>query len=418
MSLDLREALPSSPPARGPRHFLPAWMLSVGACCAYMPLGLQYLAFLSCLATALVWMGRAGRLGAVASHPLFVVLLAFWLWMLGSALWSVATARDIVAHLWTYALPLAVVPLAMAMRADQARRALGHFIVASALVGVAYLLTAGGSYGTASGWRPFVDVTGNQRIAFSLLLAVATVLAGWRALEPGVPLQRVAWVLAAACSLAGLLAQDRRTGLMALPLLVAVAAWESTGGRRLQATLRVGLCGAATVALLCIPVVQERFAEGVQELQAPRQGPAPATSWGMRLRMAELTLGMAAEQPLAGHGVGSWPAMWRQRIAEPGPLREHTTPHSEWLLIAVQGGVIGLALAMAAVGTAWRGLRTASSARVPALLLLVTLAWSCLSNAALRDAKFSLPLLTLAALAWASLGTRGDIIKREHNHVP
>lgn len=369
---------------------------------AYLPLGWQYAAFLGCALASCSVLARRGHLGRVAVHPMFLAGLALWGWLAISTLWTRAPAEAIVSHLWMYALPLWVVPIALALPGDQGRLALGHFVAASVLVALVLLADAAGLLPAPPAWRPFVDVTGNQRIVHSLLLALGASLSVWLALHTDGARQRLLLIGAAAACLIGLTLQDRRTGMLAAPALLAVLALTHprTHLRRLAV---MGLIGCAVAAVwMGSEHVRQRFHEGVSELLAYRSDAEVDTSWGMRARMLEVTARLVLEHPLAGHGVGSWVKEWRQRVAGSAPLEAHTTPHNEYLLLAMQGGSVALALALVLWLVALRGIVRRGRPAVAALLVLVALSGAACFNVVLRDAKFALPLLGLAALAWSA----------------
>ena len=122
--------------------------------------------------------------------------------------------------------------------------------------------------------------------------------------------------------------------------------------------------------------------------------------------MRQLTATMVADRPLLGHGVGSWKQRWTERVTPGTPLAANSTPHSEFLLLAQQAGVLAPLLWLVWLGAGWRNAARAGTAGVPAVLALTAVAWTGLFNAVLRDAKFALPLLLLAALGAAA--ARGD----------
>lgn len=387
----------------GPRSARPLGALLVAAAwAAYLPLGWQYAAFLGCGLASMVRLSQAGRLDALARHPVFLATLALWAWLAVSASWTRAPVDAVVSHLWMYSLPLWVTPIALAATAAQGQRALRHFVVASSLVAAAVLVDAGGLLPATVTWWPFARVSGNQRIAYSLLLALGASLAVLLALDAPSARARALAVGAALLCLAGLALQDRRTGMLAAPLLLAMLALV----RQRSAARRLGLLALIAVVAgstwLASDHVRQRFDEGMTELRAYRSDGEVATSWGMRARMLEVTGRIVLERPLAGHGVGSWVTEWRQRVAGSPALEAHTTPHNEYLLLAVQGGVIALLLGLLLWAWALRGVVRRGRASVAPLLVLVALSWTAFFNVVLRDAKFAVPLLSLAALAWAA----------------
>jgi len=388
-------------PAGQPHSAGLAALAVAAAWSTYLPLGIQYVAFLAMGAGSLVALGRGDRLRELPRHPMFLATAAFWAWLATSAAWSPAPRADVVAHLWSYGLALWVVPMSMALHPNDASRAVAQFLVVSAGVAGLMVVGASGAWVQLPGWHPFVSVTGNQRIAYSLLLALASALALLRVLDSAAPRTRALWAACALLCAAGLALQDRRSGMLVLPLLVALLAWmrQPTWPRR--AALVAGVMTVTALAWAPLDGVQQRFAEGVAELRTYRSQGDVDTSWGMRLRMVETTAAMVGERPLVGFGIGSWATQWRLR--QPGGLLEgHTTPHNEYLLIAMQGGAIGLALAALMFGVAVRAAHRQGCSAHAAVLVCTTLVAAAAFNAVLRDTKFALPLLTLAALAWAA----------------
>jgi hypothetical protein len=372
----------------------------------YLPIGLQYLALLTGAVLALSSLAQQQRLGELARQPVLRAAAALWLWLALSALWSPAPAHAIISHLWMYALPLLVAPLVLALPPRAAKQALLHFVVASTGVAIAEWLAMSGLLPGRVGTRPIVDVWGNQRIAFSLQLALACALAAHAALTATSSRKRMLAGLAALICLAGLAAQDRRTGMLGAPLLLAVLALLHPRNPWRRAALLCTIVLATLAIGLASPNVRQRFDEGAAELQAYRADAEVSTSWGMRARMLEITALLIREHPLFGHGVGSWVSRWRAQVDGQPTLLAHTTPHSEYLLLAMQGGAVALALAALAWALALRAIHRRGSAAVPALLVLVAITWAGFFNVVLRDAKFALALLGLFALAWA--GSRAD----------
>lgn len=366
----------------------------------FSTLGLEYTAFAACLLAG-AWQAHRQR----AWHEVWqghVVLpwLALWLLLLLSTTWSPAAASARIAHLWTYGLVLLMPLAAWAWTPQAAQRALRHFIVAAALVGGMNLLHRQGWLPNLAVWQRIVDAEGNQRIVMSLLMALGGVLALDEALaRPQASKRtRAAWVVAAGLCIVGLALQDRRSGMLSLPLLlvVLVFARQRSAWRRVALVSVVGLLALATWQVS--DSVRNRFHEGLAEVQAPRTPDTVSTSWGQRLAMIEITAEMVREKPWLGHGVASWPVLWAQRTKPGTPLHEHTTPHNEYLMVATQAGAAGLLLLVVAMAMSCLRAWQAGPAGTATLMAWTMLATSALFNAMLRDAKFALPLLTVAAL--------------------
>ncbi len=396
-------ANPTRPAEAGPS---PHWLLLLAGACAwaaYLSVGAKYLAYLGCALAALVALGRQRRWQALLHDPGFRAAAAFWGLTLASVAWSQAATSLIVAQVWLYAMLLIAPVIALACPADAARLMLRQFGMAAAVVGAATALGHVGALplSTTVLWHSTVEAQGNQRIVNSLVLALGAAVCLLHLLQAATPKQRLAWLLATLLALTGLALQDRRTGMVALPVLLAVL-----GMSRLRSAWR-GLLLVLLVAALSAaawqfsPSVRGRIDEGLNELRTYQSTDAAATSWGMRLRLAEHTLDMVRERPLLGHGVGSWLGEWRKRV-QPGLLISiHTTPHDEYLLVASQLGLVGIALLLWLLGgQLWRAWRAGPDGQA-ALLVWTAVAWTGLFNVVIRDSKFSLPLLLLAGFAGA-----------------
>jgi len=389
----------------GARHRLSLPLLAFAcACTAFLPIGGKYLGYVGCGLAALALLQRAGALPQLLRQPGFQAAAAFYGFTLASALWSSGSLRDIAAQLGLYSLLLLVPVIALGCPPDFARRTLRYFALAAAVVGAAVAL---GHQGLLPGellWHSTVNAEGNQRIVTSLVLALGAAMALVEVLRsPGGSRERWAWMAAVSLAVLGLALQDRRTGMVALPLLLAVLGLAHQRrrhpGRAL--VLLALVAGLSVAAWQWAPGVRSRIDEGVQEMLSYQSSDAAATSWGMRLRLAEHTLDMARAAPVAGNGVGSWLVEWRRRVQPGLVISIHTTPHNEYLLVLSQLGAIGIALlAWVLIGhlrRAWQ----AGDAGLAALVAWTAIAWTGLFNVVLRDAKFALPLLLLAGLAGA-----------------
>ncbi|NRF66819.1 O-antigen ligase family protein [Aquincola sp. S2] len=378
----------------------------------FLPIGVKYLAFLGCGAAALRVLIRERRLGELLRDAGFRAAALFWGLTALSLLWSPAHWRDSLPQLWLYGLLLLVPPIALACPAALARRVLVQFGIAAALLGVAVGLARAGALPDGLLHRTIVEPEGNQRIINSLMLALGASICLLQAMTPQrAHWQRAAWFGAAALALLGLALQDRRTGMVALPVLLAALGLARQRGwwRRLAAVAVVA--GLSLAAWQFSPAVRGRIDEGLNEMRQYQSSDTAATSWGMRLRLAEHSLDMVREKPLFGHGVGSWLDQWRARV-QPGLLISvHLTPHNEYLLVASQLGLAGIAaLLWLLIGNAVRAWR-AGPHGLAALLAWIAITWSALFNVVLRDAKFALPLLLIAGMAGAV--ARPNVLARQ-----
>lgn len=380
-----------------------ATLLPLATWSCYAPLGVKYATVGLCVVVSVAWLAREpGGWRWPATRGAGPIAVAWLFWLGVSIVWTPAGAAIALGVFGQYALMLLLATIAVACPPNAARRALAHFAVASTLVAATFALEALRWLPASTVlWHTTVDAEGNQRIATSTMLALGAALAGWQGADAPAR-ARLAWWAGAALCTGALALQDRRSGMLLLPMLLLVWAW-SRETRAWQRLVGSGLVVTlVTTVWLTSPGVQQRFDEGLRELKTYRANDQVATSWGQRLRMWQLTTEMVAERPWLGHGLGSWKLRWTERVTRDTPLAGNTTPHNEYLLLAQQAGLAAPLLLLGWLGVGMHQARRAGQRGVPALLALASIAWMGLFHAVLRDAKFALPLLLLAALGAAA----------------
>ena len=101
---------------------------------------------------------------------------------------------------------------------------------------------------------------------------------------------------------------------------------------------------------------RDRMTMAVEEVASYRQGGAGDTSTGTRLEYWRASARAVAENPLAGHGAGSWNQAYRRlKGSQASKLNDTVSdPHQLFLLWAVEGGLLGLVLLCAMLVALWR----------------------------------------------------------------
>lgn len=389
----------------GAAHRWLAVLLQAAAWSCYLPLGIKYAVALASTCLALhLWRRSHGEVRLTRAPGLHAALALLAVLTL-SATWSPASWPVIASHLGQYGLLLLVPLIGAACSPESARRGLAHFVMASTVVGLLFLASAADLLPASRMWHTTVDAEGNQRIANSILLAMASAIALHLGLQSQ-SLKRLPWLVAAALCTSGLILQDRRSGMLLLPLLLFVWAVVGQPGGWRRTGLVVAVAASAGAAWHFSDGVRGRFAEGIAEIRHYESDDRVSSSWGQRLRMWELTAEMVQERPLTGHGVASWRTLWRERVTPGTPLAANSTPHNEYLLLAQQAGAVGCLVWLWLLAGYLRHAVACGAAGLPLLVAWVAIAWTGLFNAVLRDAKFSLPLLLLAAMAFAAAQAR------------
>jgi O-antigen ligase len=131
-----------------------------------------------------------------------------------------------------------------------------------------------------------------------------------------------------------------RTGYVAMFLAIALAVWLSSNRRQ-------RFFGVVALVLLAVLLgtTSTRLRTKVGEIKNDIVGYSNGniqSSQGQRLDYWHRSLLAVAEKPLLGHGVGSWKKEYLRLGGE--QIDAPSNPHNQYLLWAVEGGLVGLAL--------------------------------------------------------------------------
>lgn len=148
----------------------------------------------------------------------------------------------------------------------------------------------------------------------------------------------------------------------------------------------------------------------LQQVNDLREGRRSKDDDGMRSEIYRITSGIISEQPLLGHGAGSWMPIYHAR-ADGLSSGTMTTPHSDYLLYLTELGLIGLFGLIIIWGQQIRVsvtlLRSASlSLRqrgMQLLLLTLFMTVGAFFNAIMRDAVFAVAFLILLSIPLSGL---------------
>ncbi len=138
-----------------------------------------------------------------------------------------------------------------------------------------------------------------------------------------------------------------RTALVTIPILLLLFALRHFGWKGMAGILTAGILLGAAV-WTSSPYLRGRVNSLQHEVQT-YGAEDKITSAGERLEFWKKSLGFIAEAPLIGHGTGSIDKMFREAVVgETGVSAEATAnPHNQTLAIAIQLGLIGVAMLFA-----------------------------------------------------------------------
>ncbi|NHV29323.1 O-antigen ligase [Burkholderia sp. D-99] len=245
------------------------------------------------------------------------------------------------------------------------------------------------------------------------------------ALSARTTLSRVACAAIAAWSLVNVFVMlQGRTGQVIALLLILVVAVRFVLLLRRRSALRAGLvagvfvlAGIALVVAACT-VHNGRLVKVVSEVQQYRQSDA-ATSTGLRLEWYKKGLELYRQRPVIGYGAGGlefeFEKLTAGKTAAEGQLTSN--PHNEYLLMAVQLGMLGLLLFINLIVQIARGSR-ALDPRSRHLLLawLAIFAIGSLANSLLLDFAEGHLIVLLAGIL-LGCGERGEALPRETSAI-
>ena len=277
--------------------------------------------------------------------------------------------REAVGILGKY-VDLAFVPLFMLMLSGEVDRrraqyaflaAMGMTLLLSYLVGLKFLPVQYwmDKFGAAD--NPVIfhsHITQNNMMAFAVFLA----LLNFR--EATSRTARIAWGLFALLGVINVLFMVQgRTGYMILLMLMIWFAWSTLArymlkrgrpwGWRQGLAVMLVFAGIATAVYHSSLRLQERVDLVASEYRAWQPNHGKDTSTGQRLDFYYNTLQIVRQHPVFGVGTGGFAAAFaRQTVGT--EVKQATNPHNEYLLVAVQTGMIGLALLLYLFYTLWR----------------------------------------------------------------
>ena len=327
----------------------------------------------------------------VRQHGLALLLLAFFGFGVAALSYSSAPPTEAIAGLLHYRKVL-YVPLLLHVFADARTRELTIRAFCAAMLltlTFSYLLSINETDVTAavhSGHAVFKNyITQNILMAFFAFLVAQRMLQTRRHRWPYV----VVLILAVFNILFMVWG---RTGYLVLAVLFVLLMWQRWKIRGL-AHSSVALLLVAASAYFVSSNFRHRIDAVANEWTGYRQQQAlgetvpgaAMRSVGLRLQFYENSLAIARKSPLWGTGSGSFVHEY-QKISHAKGIPATANPHSEFLLIFVQTGLIGLGLFIAVLGGQWLlSYQLPNEFRNMAQGLCLMMAVGCLANSLLLD---------------------------------
>ena len=180
-----------------------------------------------------------------------------------------------------------------------------------------------------------------------------------------------------------------------------------------------GLIVAATLGVLMFggayygsDMFQQRTNRAVSEMRDWTPDSPSTSSIGMRMEFYRSSLNIVREHPLFGAGTGSFPAAYAATVAGKH-MEETANPHNEYLLIAIQIGLVGVACLVGLFSLQWRlAARLDPVYRDLARGLVLVFAIGCMFNSLLLDHTEGLLFAWASGLLFAGLPPSAKIAER------
>lgn len=385
------------------------WAAIAIGCAIPVSVALDNVLLLVVLACWLAGGDYAKKWTALRENPVSrCALLLFGLLLLGM-LWGNQPATDARDYLLKY-LDLAFVPLFIYYFRDPLTRRRGLLALAGmlTLVLALSLMVKSGllPQGGVIHGSPQSPVVFKFRVTHNFLMAFGAFLFAWLAIAaPAGSRARIAWgVLALLAAINVTLMVEGVTGYLTLGALSLLLA-----ATRLPRRIAIASFIAAPLlaaALLTVPgPFAQRSATLAQEYQSWRPDVAARdSSAGLRIEFYRNTLEIIADYPLVGTGTGGLPTAYADRIRGTDMLATRN-PHNEYLHIAVQLGLLGLAAMLLMFVVQWHSARRLTIAQESGLArgLVLAMAIGCLFNSMLLDHAEGLFFAWLSGLLFAGL---------------
>lgn len=355
----------------------------------------------------------------VTLHPVARAAWLIFAMLLLAVFYGATPMREAAGILGKYA-DLAFIPLFMLIMSDDAIRrkaryafflAMGLTLLLSFMVGLKLLPVQHWMSAFAVPDNPVIfhsHITQNNMMAFAIFLALLNLRASSSRLT------RTASGLFVLLGTTNMLFMVQgRTGYMILLVLLFWFAWSTleryltrrgkAWSWRQGAAVVLALTGLVMAAYHASPRLHERVSLVMSEYQAWQPNHGKDTSTGQRLDFYYNTLSIIKQQPIFGAGTGGFPAAFARQIQGTDVLHTNN-PHNEYLMIASQTGVIGLALLLYLFYTQWRCaplLNTEFEQDAARGLVLAYMA-NCLFNSPLLDHADGLFFSFMTAVLFAS----------------
>ena len=194
---------------------------------------------------------------------------------------------------------------------------------------------------------------------------------------------------------------DSSTGVV-LVLSLGLLFGLQTMRRAKLAVMAGGLIAVVVFAFAVSPMFRTATQEDVKAVKEMLNGKTTFTPTGERLQFYRNSLTLFSQAPVLGHGTGRFHEKYAEHVA--GTKQVVTSnPHNEYLMVAVQSGLVGLGVLVALLWALWRAaFRWEGMDRWLAQGMAVWLSVGCCFNSFILDSREGMLFALLAGVYGAA----------------
>lgn len=351
------------------------------------------------------------KFSVIRVNPVAVLSLVFFALLAVGTLYGERNPGDSLGYLGKYS-DLLFVPIFITLFQDAATRhralfgfasGIGLTLLLSYIIALGLPITIPGVHVMSTPANPVVF---KLHITHGILLSFGAFMFATFALHEKVAYKGMLYALLAALAVYNVVFMVQgRIGYLLLALLLIYFCFCRLRWRGLIVAAVLGST-LFSVAYTFSPGFHQRINLAMEEYVAwnPAHAVNTYSSTGERLEFYKHSLEIIAEHPLLGAGTGSFPKVYADRATAAGIKPTHN-PHNEYLLIAVQLGLVGVGFLLYLFYRQWQlaaALATVQETQMArALVLIITT--GCLFNSLLLDHVEGLFYAWMSALLFAGL---------------
>lgn len=358
------------------------------------------------------WLAGGGfkqKLTTIKANPVALAALAFFGLLVAGCFYGQGTGAEALYYLGKYLDVLFIPILICLFKEEKARRfAIAGFMLAMALtLALSYIIKIGiFPQSTLLQGMPDNSYVFKLHITQNIFMAFFAYLLAMKARYAESPRLRMAFALAAVLAAYNVLFMVQgRTGYLVLAVLLVYFCIEWLRWKGLLvATIASALLGATVY--FGSTTLHNRVTKAASEFSQWQPDVASESSIGVRLEFYRNSLDLVREHPLFGSGTGGFVHAYAEKVKN-SSMWVTRNPHNEYLLIAIQLGLLGMGLLLYLFYRQW-SLATLLPTPLEQNLargLLLTVASGSLVNSLLLDHAEGLFFAWMSGLLFAGLNT-------------